>query len=81
MTQAPASPPLHMQRVDFDPIPTLGEIRETEGVRTVINAFGMPVYLVRYGYHHGAVPDAAPCSGYIDGLDALPALLASKTTT
>ena len=37
---------------------------------------GMPVYLVRYGYHHGAVPDAAPCSGYIDGLDALPALLA-----
>ena len=46
MTQAPASPPLHMQRVDFDPIPTLGEIRETEGVRTVINAFGMPVYLV-----------------------------------
>ena len=35
-----------MQRVDFDPIPTLGEIRETEGVRTVINAFGMPVYLV-----------------------------------
>jgi phosphoglycolate phosphatase len=36
---------------------------------------GMPVYLVRYGYHNGAAPDAAPCNGYIDGLDELPALL------
>lgn len=36
---------------------------------------GMPVYLVRYGYHNGAAPDAAPCSGYIDALDELPALL------
>ena len=37
---------------------------------------GMPVYLVRYGYgyHHGAAPPA-PCSGYIDRLDQLPALL------
>jgi phosphoglycolate phosphatase len=36
---------------------------------------GMPVYLVRYGYHNGASPDAAPCNGYIDALDELPALL------
>lgn len=46
MTQAPALPPLHMRRTDFNPIPELRQIRETEGVRTVINAFGMPVYLV-----------------------------------
>ena len=36
---------------------------------------GMPAYLVRYGYHNGAAPDAAPCNGYIDRLDELPALL------
>lgn len=35
-----------MRRTDFNPIPELGEIRENEGVRTVVNAFGMPVYLV-----------------------------------
>lgn len=43
---APSLPPLHMRRTDFDPIPDLREIRETEGVRTVVNAFGMPVYLI-----------------------------------
>ncbi|WP_194711994.1 phosphoglycolate phosphatase [Noviherbaspirillum soli] len=36
---------------------------------------GMPVYLVRYGYRNAAAPDAAPCNGYIDALDELPALL------
>ena len=36
---------------------------------------GMPVYLVRYGYHNSAAPEAAPCNGYIDALDELPALL------
>ncbi|WP_197383537.1 cytochrome P450 [Mycolicibacterium mengxianglii] len=46
MTQAPALPPLHMRRTDFDPIPELREIREGAGVRTVVNAFGMQVYLV-----------------------------------
>jgi cytochrome P450 len=46
MTQAPAVPPLHMRRDVFDPAPELQQIRETTGVRTVINAFGMPVYLV-----------------------------------
>jgi cytochrome P450 len=45
MTQA-TDVPLHMRRQAFDPIPALGEIRETIGVRTVVNAFGMTVYLV-----------------------------------
>jgi cytochrome P450 len=46
MTQAPELPPLHMRRDAFSPTPELREIRETSGVRTVINAFGMEVYLV-----------------------------------
>jgi len=46
MTQAPELPPLHMRRVAFDPTPALSEIRETAGVRTVVNSFGMTVYLV-----------------------------------
>ena len=46
MTQAPELPPLHMRRDTFDPTPELREIRETEGVRTVVNAFGMEVFLV-----------------------------------
>jgi cytochrome P450 len=39
-------PPLHMRRDAFDPVPPLREIRETAGVQTVTNAFGMQVYLV-----------------------------------
>jgi cytochrome P450 len=46
MTQAPELPPLHMRRDAFNPTPELREIRETSGVRTVRNAFGMQVYLV-----------------------------------
>jgi cytochrome P450 len=46
MTQAPELPPLHMRRDAFNPTPELREIRETIGVRTVVNAFGMTVYLV-----------------------------------
>src|SRR3954451_23498459 len=46
MTQAPELPPLHMQRVAFDPTPALREIRDTDGVRTMVNSFGMTVYLV-----------------------------------
>jgi cytochrome P450 len=46
MTQAPALPPLHMRRDAFDPTAELREIRETTGVRTIVNAFGMRVYLV-----------------------------------
>jgi len=46
MTQAPELPPLHMRRDALDPTPELREIRETSSVRTVVNAFGMQVYLV-----------------------------------
>jgi cytochrome P450 len=46
MTQAPELPPLHMRRDTFNPTPELREIRETDGVRTTINAFGMKVFLV-----------------------------------
>jgi cytochrome P450 len=46
MTQAPELPPLHMRREAFSPTAELREIRETSGVRTVLNAFGMEVYLV-----------------------------------
>jgi cytochrome P450 len=44
--EAPALPPLHMRRNGFDPTADLSEIRETSGVKTVTNAFGMTVYLV-----------------------------------
>jgi cytochrome P450 len=46
MTQAPELPPLHMRRDAFSPTAELREIRETDGVRTALNAFGMTVYLV-----------------------------------
>jgi cytochrome P450 len=45
MTQAQELP-LHMRRDAFNPTPELREIRETTGVRTIISAFGMEVYLV-----------------------------------
>ena len=35
-----------MRRNAFDPTPELGEIRQNEGVRSVVNAFGMQVFLV-----------------------------------
>jgi cytochrome P450 len=43
---APTLPPVHMRRNAFDPTPELREIRESTGVRTVVNAFNMQVYLV-----------------------------------
>ena len=46
MTGAQTLPPLHMRRNAFDPSPELGEIRANEGVRTIVNSFGMEVYLV-----------------------------------
>src|ERR1700754_4910179 len=45
-SEAQALPPLHMRRDAFNPTPELREIRETIGVRTVVNAFGATVYLV-----------------------------------
>lgn len=46
MTRAPELPPLHMRRDAFTPAPELGEVRETSGVRALVNTFGMTVYLV-----------------------------------
>lgn len=46
MTQTTPPPPVHMRRNGFDPVPKLGELRAGEGVTTVINSFGMQVYLV-----------------------------------
>ncbi|HET6734763.1 cytochrome P450 [Mycobacterium sp.] len=45
MTQA-AELPLHMRRDAFNPTKELREIRQTAGVRTIVNSFGMEVYLV-----------------------------------
>ena len=42
----PVLPPVHMRRDAFDPVPELLHIRESVGVRTVGNAFGMQVHLV-----------------------------------
>ncbi len=56
-TQAPQLP-LHMRRKAFDPTPELCEIRETAGVRTVTNSFGMSVYLItRYEDVKAALSD------------------------
>ncbi len=46
MTQAAELPPVHMRRDAFDPTPELGAIRADMGVQKVVNAFGMPIYLV-----------------------------------
>ncbi|MGV0807401.1 cytochrome P450 [Mycolicibacterium setense] len=46
MTEPVTLPPLHMRRNAFDPTPELAEIRETDGVRTVISALGNPVHLI-----------------------------------
>ncbi|MEE6166552.1 MULTISPECIES: cytochrome P450 [unclassified Mycolicibacterium] len=46
MTVPEVLPPLHMRRNAFDPTPYLREVRETDGVRTVVNALGMSVHLV-----------------------------------
>lgn len=51
MTQATTAeplprPPIHMRRDAFDPTPELGRLRAEAGVTTVVNAFGMQVYLV-----------------------------------
>ncbi|WP_232237647.1 MULTISPECIES: cytochrome P450 [Actinoalloteichus] len=38
--------PLHMRRVQFDPVEELGRSRETEGVRRLVTSFAPPLYLV-----------------------------------
>lgn len=48
MVESPAAlrPPVQMRRDAFDPVPELAEIRGSVGVQTVVNAFGLPAYLV-----------------------------------
>jgi len=76
---APALPPVHMRRTAFDPTPELGEIRKQEGVRTVVNAFGMQVYLVtrhhdvkRVLSDHAHFSNARPPGFVLPGAPALP---------
>ncbi len=58
MTQTPVIP-LHMQRIQFDPVGELGRVRETEGVRRVMTSFGLPAYLVtRYDDVREVLSDA-----------------------
>jgi cytochrome P450 len=58
MTQTPVIP-LHMQRIQFDPVEELGRVRETEGVRRVMTSFGLPAYLVtRYDDVREVLSDA-----------------------
>ncbi len=38
--------PVHMQRVGFDPVGELAQVRENEGVTRAMTPFGMPAYLV-----------------------------------
>jgi phosphoglycolate phosphatase len=42
-------------------------------------AAGMPLYLVRYGYHAPAVPEELRCRAILDSLAQLPALLEAET--
>ncbi len=42
----PGLPPLHMRREGLDPTPALRQIRDSVGVQSVTNAFGMRVFLV-----------------------------------
>jgi cytochrome P450 len=79
MTQAPELPPLHMRRDAFNPTPELREIRETDGVRTVTNAFGMTVYLVTRHEHvkdvlsdHERFSNARPPGFVVPGAPAVP---------
>ncbi|MGW0163425.1 cytochrome P450 [Mycobacterium sp. NPDC003323] len=39
-------PPVHMRRNGFDPVPELAEIRDADGVRSVVSALGNPVHLI-----------------------------------
>jgi len=56
--------------------PALGVmVGDSEADATAANRAGMPVYLVRYGYHGDAGLAALRCDGLIDAITELPALL------
>ena len=58
--------------------PALGVmVGDSEADAIAANRAGMPVYLVRYGYHGAAGLAALRCDGLIDSMTELPALLCS----
>jgi phosphoglycolate phosphatase len=58
--------------------PALGiMVGDSEADAIAANRAGMPVYLVRYGYHGAAGLAALRCDGLIDSMTELPALLSS----
>jgi cytochrome P450 len=79
-SEAQALPPLHMRRDAFNPTPELREIRESDGVRTAVNAFGMTVYLVTRHEDikdvlsdHERFSNARPPGFVVPGAPAVPA--------
>jgi phosphoglycolate phosphatase len=52
-------------------------VGDSEADATAANRAGMPVYLVRYGYHGAAGLAALHCDGLIDAITEMPALLGS----
>jgi phosphoglycolate phosphatase len=52
-------------------------VGDSEADATAANRAGMPVYLVRYGYHGAAGLAALRCDGLIDTIAEMPALLGS----
>ena len=75
----PKLPPVHMRRNAFDPTPELREIRESVGVTTVVNAFGMTVHLVtRYEdvktvlSDHGHFANSRPPGFVLPGAPEMP---------
>ncbi|WP_197377049.1 cytochrome P450 [Mycolicibacterium baixiangningiae] len=54
------TPPLHMQRIDFDPVQRISAVRESSGVTTILTPFGVPATLLtRYEDIKKALSDPA----------------------
>lgn len=71
---------MHWRRNRFDPTPELGRIREESSVHTVLNPFGMPVYLVTRHEDvktvladHGRFSNARPPGFVMPGAPEIPA--------
>ncbi|HEV7472145.1 MAG TPA: cytochrome P450 [Pseudonocardia sp.] len=53
------APPIHMQRDEFDPVPEVAALRETEGVRRVDTTFGPAWMVTRFADIREVLGDAA----------------------
>ncbi|GAA3545928.1 cytochrome P450 [Amycolatopsis ultiminotia] len=74
MTEAPEMP-LHMQRVRFDPIEELAQVREKEGITRVRTPFGASAYLVtRYDDVREVLADSARFSNAATGRNRPPGM-------